>query len=65
MAVIDNRRVVPYSPYFRFRYEAHINVKVCGSVKAVKYIHKYIYKGGERAILDSEHDEVKRHGHGR
>ena len=67
IAVIDNRRVVPYSPYFSFRYKAHINVEVCGSVKAVKYIHKYIYKGGDRAtaIIDSEHDEVKRHLHGR
>lgn len=61
MAVIDNRRVVPYSPYFSFRYKAYINVEVCGSVKAVKYIHKNIYKGGDRAtaILDLKHDEVK------
>ena len=42
-------------------------MEVCGSVKAVKYIHKYIYKGEDRAtvIIDSEHDEVKRHLHGR
>jgi hypothetical protein len=67
MAVIDNRRVVPYSPYLSLRYRAHINVEVCGSVKAVKYIHKYIYKGGDRATatLDSEHDEIKRYLHGR
>jgi hypothetical protein len=66
-AVIDNRRVVPYSPYFSLRYRAHINVEVCGSVKAVKYIHKYIYKGGDRAtaIVDSDHDEIKRHLLGR
>ena len=66
-AVIDNRRVVPYSPYLSLRYKAHINVEVCGSVKAVKYIHKYIYKGGDRAtvVLDSEHDEIKRYLHGR
>jgi len=35
-AVIDNQRVVPYSPYLSLRYKAHINVEVCGSVKAVK-----------------------------
>ena len=65
--VIDNRRVVPYCPYLSLRYKTHINVEVCGSVKAVKYIHKYIYKGGDRttAVIDSEHDEVKRHLHGR
>jgi len=66
-AVIDNRRVVPYSPSLSLCYKAHINVEVCGSVKAVKYIHKYINKGGDRAtvILDSEHDEIQRYLHGR
>ena len=66
-AVIDNRRVVPYSPYLSHRYNAHINVEVCGSVQAVKYIHKYIYKGGDKATMsvDSEHDEIKRYLHGR
>jgi len=66
MTVIDNRRVVPYSPYLSLRYKAHINVEVCGSIKAVKYIHQYIYKGGDCAtlMLDSEHDEIKRYLHG-
>jgi len=66
-AVIDNRRVVPYSPYLSLRYNAHINVEVCGSVQAVKYIHKYIYKGGDRATVsvESEHEGIKRYLHGR
>jgi len=66
-AIIENQRVVPYSPYFSLRYKAHINVEVGGSVKAVKYIHKYIYKGGDRAtaIVVSDHDEIKRHLNGR
>jgi len=67
MAVIDNQRVVPYSPYFSIRYKAHINLEVCGSVKAVKYIRKYIYKGEDRAtaIVESEQDEIKPYLHGR
>jgi len=67
MAVIDNQRLVPYSPFFSLRYKAHVNVEVCGSIKAVKYIHKYIYKGGVRAnaIEESEYDELKRHLHRR
>jgi len=66
-AVIDNRRVMSYSPYLSLRYKAHINVEVCGSVKAVKYIHKDIYMGGDRAtfVVDSEHNEIKRYLHGR
>jgi len=34
----------PYCPYLSAKYNCHINVEVCASVKAVKYIHKYIYK---------------------
>jgi len=58
---IANRRVVPYSSYLSLLYNAHINVEVCGSVQAGKYIHKYIYKGGDRATVgvDSEQDEFK------
>ena len=66
-AIIDNCRVVPYSLYLSLPYKAHINVEVCVSVKAVKYIHKYIYQGGARAtvMLDSEQDEIKQYLHGR
>jgi len=65
--IIDNRRVVPYSPYLSLRYKADINVEVCGSVTAVKYIHEYIYKGGNRATVmyDSEQDAIKQYLHGR
>ena len=37
--------VVPYNPHLSAEVDCHINVEVCASVKAVKYIHKYIYKG--------------------
>ena len=40
---------------------------MCASIHAIKYIHKYIYKGSDRttAQLGSEGDEVQRHLHGR
>jgi hypothetical protein len=31
--------------------DCHINVEICASVKAIKYIHKYIYKGHDRTTI--------------
>ena len=64
---VDSRWVVPYNPYLSWRYQAHINVEVCASVKAIKYIHKYIYKGHDRTTLrlQATTDEVQRYLQGR
>jgi hypothetical protein len=43
---IDNRWVVPYNPYLTRRYKCHVNLEVCSSIKVIKYLYKYIYKGG-------------------
>jgi hypothetical protein len=48
-AVLDNRWVVPYNLGLLMRYNFHINVEACSSIKAVKYLFKYIYKGHDRA----------------
>jgi hypothetical protein len=42
---MDNRWVVPYNPYLLQYFNYHINVEACGSIKAVKYLFKYLYKG--------------------
>jgi hypothetical protein len=59
----DNRDVVPYNPYLSAKYNCHINVEFCASVHAVKYIHKYIYKGHDRTTLeinvDQNRNEIK------
>ncbi len=44
----DRSRVVPYNYYLATKYNAHINVEVCSSVSAVKYLFKYVYKGHDR-----------------
>lgn len=63
----DNRWVVPYNPYLTRKYEAHINVELCSSVGAVKYIHKYVYKGDDRTTLrmQDDKDEIARYLNGR
>ena len=61
--VVDNRDIVPYNPYLSRKYNCHINVEVCASIRAVKYIHKYIYKGHDRTTIQfgREPDEIKRY----
>ena len=49
---VDNRWVVPHSPYLIWKYRCHINVEWVASMKAVKYIYKYIYKGHDRTTMD-------------
>ena len=54
--LLDSSWVVPHCPWLSRRYNAHINVEVCASVKAVKYIHKYIYKGTDRITVRIRQD---------
>ena len=60
---LDNRSIVPYNPYLLKRYDAHINVEVCTTVNAIKYIHKYIYKGSDLATvnIEDDYDETNMH----
>jgi hypothetical protein len=65
--VCDNCWVVPYSPYLLQKFQLHINVEVCASVQAIKYIHKYVYKGTDRttiAVTDTN-NEITRYVHAR
>ena len=43
--------VVPYNPYLAKKYNCHLNVEVCSSIKAVKYLYKYIHKGPDKATV--------------
>ncbi|GBN46953.1 hypothetical protein AVEN_170958-1 [Araneus ventricosus] len=61
---IDNRWVVPYNLWLLKKFNAHINVEVCASVKSVKYLYKYVYKGHNAASVKIQkegaldHDEI-------
>ncbi|XP_021721355.1 uncharacterized protein LOC110688911 [Chenopodium quinoa] len=48
---LDNRWVIPYNPYLLAKYDCHINVEVCSTIKAIKYLYKYIYKGHDRVVF--------------
>ncbi|XP_058202827.1 uncharacterized protein LOC131317285 [Rhododendron vialii] len=48
--MLDNRWVVPYNPYLLATFDCHINVEVCSTIKAVKYLYQYIYKGHDKII---------------
>ena len=43
--------------------ECHANLECCISIKATKYIHKYIYKGHDRTTMafGSDQDEIKQY----
>ena len=51
---IGNRWVVPYNPYLSLQYNCHINVEICISSKAAKYLYKYVTKGSDRAMVYAE-----------
>ncbi|CAB4491168.1 unnamed protein product [Rhizophagus irregularis] len=48
---LDNRWVVPYNIKLVEKYHAYINVEICNSLLAIKYLYKYIYKGHDRATV--------------
>ena len=39
--MIDGCRVIPYNHYLAGKYKTHINVEICGSVKAVIFTNIY------------------------
>ncbi|XP_030046483.1 uncharacterized protein LOC115461068 [Microcaecilia unicolor] len=63
--IINNSWVVPYNPFLLLKYNSHINVEVCASIKSVKYLFKYVYKGHDCANVvitehkTLQHDEIK------
>ena len=57
--LITNQWVVPTNYGLSLKFNSHINVESCGTMRTVKYIFKYIYKGGDCAnlVLTQERDK--------
>ncbi|XP_041007529.1 uncharacterized protein LOC121252111 [Juglans microcarpa x Juglans regia] len=49
---LDNRWVVPHNLYLLAKFDCHLNVEICSTIKAVKYLYKYIYKGHDRVAFN-------------
>ena len=45
---------IPQDNEMCLKFDAHINVEVCSSTKACKYLFKYIHKGGDRAMVRTD-----------
>ena len=47
---VNNSWVVPHNPYLLTKYRCHMNLEKIVSVKALKYVFKYLYKGADRIM---------------
>eukprot|EP00794_Sanderia_malayensis_P014678 gene14678-biopygen11775 len=64
---VNDSWVVPHHLNLLLKFDCHINVEVCTTIKSVKYIFKYIHKGNDMAHVeikeghkeaDAQHDIV-------
>ena len=51
---VDNRMVVPYSPFMCLKFDCHTNIELCVSPIAAKYLFNYATKGHDRAMVRTE-----------
>ena len=60
---MDNRWVIPYSPYLLLAMECHINMELTFNIRSIKYIHKYLYKGHDCTTMEFgwNRDEVQQY----
>lgn len=49
--VFNNTYIIPHNIVLATEFDCHMNVEVCSSIKAIKYIYKYILKGTNTKYL--------------
>lgn len=55
----NNGHIVSYNASLIYKYDCHINIKICAYVQVAIYIHKYTYKGYHRATLKLGEDHIQ------
>ncbi|GBO19511.1 hypothetical protein AVEN_207727-1 [Araneus ventricosus] len=58
---LDNRWVVPYNPWLSKKFNAPINVEAYASIKSVKYLYQYVYKGHDAPSIRFENENTLDH----
>jgi hypothetical protein len=53
---VDNTWAVLYNPFLLKKYCMHINVEMCNTAMASKYLSKYITKGPDRSMAKVEQE---------
>ena len=48
---IDNQWVAAYNRDFYVKYDAQVNVESCAQKNVIKYLHRYMRKGPDRATF--------------
>ena len=58
---LSNKDVVPFNAYLIKMFKCHINVEICSSLKVIKYLLWYPFKGDTRVIasVEGSNDEIK------
>ena len=58
---VDNRWIVTYPIFWLWVFRCHINMECLFSIKGLKYIYKYVYKGHDRTTMEFGRcqDEIK------
>lgn len=55
---LDNHYVISYNSYLA-SFNCHINLKICSTIKAVKYLYDYVYKGKVIRTLGTKESVAK------
>lgn len=62
---VDNRWIVSYCPSLSAEFNCHINCESVASSGSLKYLFKYLQKGGDIASVEVGPDEIKQYTNGR